>query len=567
MRKLHSAVCMLLIALFLIQPVTAADALLAGNTAKAASVDSVLKVNPDITEEQAAERLYYLGLMSGVGTVDGVINFALERPLTNLECIIMVIRLLGEESEALQNNYPHPFTDVPDWGSPYVGYFVHKGIITADGELFSPDDSLPTAVFMKYMLNALGYISEVNSYSLADTILIGQNIGICTVPTSKVTRGQAALMMYRTLDTTCKGSAQTLSFDLVQEGLLNYRDVQFLLWNENTKEVDAYIKSQEYTTIKSLPDGKYTITVSGEKRCLNVFVDGANQDYEGVKVTTWARTDDISQKFRVEQTENGTYRLYSSASKGGYGRLLGFNYLKNAALFSANSYYAGEFILQYAGTADKGWYLLYAKDPTLALSNEEGKDGTAITLRPLGEEGYEQLWSFEFDEVVNEEGYEFAIYPAEDMNITQGYYDTFSHQRQNAIDLTTRSGAVFAPFTGEIVRVDRGYSRYNTVWLESKEPVVYADGTIDYMTVVFMHDNNVSDLYIGQTVAQGEYFYHAGVAGGATGSHVHLAVIRGKYQTSMALTGSGDVHPEDALFVRSQTVIYSTYGLPWTYLN
>lgn len=564
MRKLHSAVCILLSLFLLMQPVTAADVLPTDTAADSTSVDSVLKVNPQITEEQAAERLYYLGLMSGVGTVDGVINFALERPLTNLECIIMVIRLLGEESDVLQNNYPHKFIDIPDWGSPYVGYFVHRGIVSEDSKLFFPDDSVSTPVFMKYMLNALGYGS---GFSLEDTVRIGKQIGICSENEKEVTRGQATLMLYRTLDTTCKDSEQTLSFSLVQKGLLNYRDVQFLLWNEDNKEVDAYIKSQGYSTIKSLPDGKYTITVSGEKRCLNVFVDGANQDYEGVKVTTWSRTDDISQKFRVEQTENGTYRLFSSASKGGYNRLLGFNSLQSAALFSARSPYAAEFILQYAGTADRGWYLLSAKDPTLALSNEAGKDGNAITLRPLGEEGYEQLWSFEFDEVVNEQGYEFAIYPAEDMMITQGYYDNFSHQKQNALDITTRSGAVFAPFTGEIVRVDRGYNRYNTVWLESKEPVVYADGTIDYMTVVFMHDNNVSDLYIGQTVAQGEYFYHAGVAGGATGSHVHIAVIRGKYQTSMALTGSGNVYPENALFVRSQTIIYTTYGLRWTYLK
>ncbi len=566
MRKLHSAVCLLLIALMLIQPVTAAD-VFTGNGARNASVDSVLKVKPRVTEQEAAERLYYLGLLSGVGTVDGAIDFALERRLTNLECIIMVIRLIGAESEVLQNTYPHPFTDVPDWGSAYVGYFVHLGIVSNTDTLFSPNETVSTAVFVKYMLSALGYATDGSDYALMDALSIGRKIGICAEAERTVTRGQAALMMYRTLDTTCKNSTQTLSFRLVQDGLLNYRDVQFLLWNENRAEITAYIKAQGYTTIKSLRDGKYTITLSGEKRCLNIFVNGANQDYEGVKVTTWTRTDDISQKFRVEQTKDGTYRIYSCASKGGYNRLLGFNYLQNAALFSPYSPYAGEFILRYDSAKTGAWYLLWAKDPSLALSNEAGKDGTAITLAPIGEEGFEQLWSFEFDEVINEEGYEFAIYPAEDMLITQGYYDTYSHQKQNAIDITTRCGAVFAPFTGEIVRVDRGYSRFNTVWLQSQEPVVYADGTVDYMTVVFMHDNNVNDLYIGQIVVQGEYFYHAGVAGGATGPHVHIAVIRGKYQPSMALTGSGDVHPEQALFVRTQMTLYSTYGLDWVYLN
>ncbi len=567
MRKLHSAVCMLLMALMLIQPVTAADALTTDTVAKNASVNSVLKVNPDITEEEAAERLYYLGLMSGVGTSDGVINFALDRPLTNLECLIMVVRLTGMESEVLQNNYPHPFTDVYDWGSAYVGYFVHHGLIPSEGELFNPKAPVNSAVFIKYMLNALGYVSDGSNYSLADTVMIGQHIGICTKITSEVTRGQAALMMYRTLDTTCKDSEQPLSFNLVRDGILNYRDVQFLLWNEDNDEVNNYIKTQGYTTVVSLPDGKYTITVSGTKRCLNVLVDGANQDFEGVAVTTWVRTDDISQKFRVEQTERGTYRLYACASRGGFNRLLGIGYSKTAALFSANSQYVGEFILKYAGTDEEGWYLLYADDPTLALSNMTDIDAAAISLQPVGASGYEQLWSFEFDEVVNEEGFEFAIYPGEELLITQGYYDNFSHQKQNALDISTFRGAVFAPFTGRIARIDRGYNRYNTVWLESCEPVVYADGTIDYMTVVFMHDNNVSDLTVGQIIAQGEYFYHAGVAGGATGPHVHIACIRGQYLPTMALTGSGNVYPENALFVRAQTKLYSTYGLSWVYLN
>ena len=193
MRILHSAVCMMLIALMLIQPVTAADAFSTEAVAKNASVDSVLKVNPDITEEQAAERLYYLGLMSGIGVKDGIINFALDRPLTNLECIIMVIRLIGAESDVLQNEYVHSFTDVPAWGSAYVGYFVHRGILSSDGELFGPDDPVSTAVFMKYMLNALGHASNGSNYSLADTVIIGQHIGICTEITNAVTRGQAAL--------------------------------------------------------------------------------------------------------------------------------------------------------------------------------------------------------------------------------------------------------------------------------------------------------------------------------------------------------------------------------------
>ncbi len=577
MRKFYTILSFLFAAVLLVQPLLAAspasfsaggDALPEKMRISENTVASVMKVYPDITEEQAAERLYYLGLLSGVGTVNGKIHFALGRSLTKLEAVIMVIRLMGIETDVLESNFSHPFTDVPSWGSAYVGYFFEKGLLSADnGSQFSPDMTVPSAVFMKYMLNALGYGSDGSSYALTDAALIGQRIGICQRPVPAITRGQAVMMMYRTLNTTISGTDKTLSFSLIEAGILDYQDVQFLLWNENNDEAEAYIRAEGYSLVKTMPEGKYAITLSSTNRCLNVRVDGAGEDYEGVGITVWNNTGDISQKFRLEALENGNYRLYSCASGGGYKRVLGFGRNNTAALYSTSSRYAGEFILQYADVGDGSWHLLSAADPTKAVSTKNERNDAAISLQPLGTEGYAQSWTFTFDGVVNEEGYEFALFPADVLCITQGYYDTYSHQKQNALDFTSASQSAFAPFTGKIVRIDRGYYRYNTVWLQSCDKVVYADGTVDYMTVVFMHDNNVSDLSVGQIVAQGEHFYQAGVAGGATGSHIHIACIKGAYKSSMVLTGSGDVFPEDALFVRAGTTVQSAYGLDWVYLD
>lgn len=567
MRIVKIALCTVLSFCFLISTVCAAGEAPNASRTPASVVPSVLRVCPELTEEDAAERLYYLGLMSGVGMKNGRVNFALDLPLTKLECLVMAIRLTGAETDVLESRYEHPFTDVPDWGSPYVGYFWELGLITCQEDpCFSPDTEVSTAVFMKYMLNALGYTSGSDDYSQTEAAFIGQRIGICSKSVDSVTRGDAALMMYRTLDTTVKGSDELLSHRLVEDGILNYQDVQFLLWNEDRGEVDSYVKAQGYSLNRRLRNGKYTITLADSESCLNVAVNGANNDYEGVRVTTWTRTGDISQQFRVESTEDGTCYLYSSASGGGFRRMLGMNPQNTAALYSKESKYAGEFILQYADADDGSWHLLLADDPTKAVSAKAGKS-SAVSLQPLGAEGYEQCWFFQFDGAVNEEGYEFAVYPAPDMNITQGYYDTYSHQRQNALDITSKQGGVYAPFSGSIVRIDRGYSRYNTVWVESADKVVYADGSVDYMTVVFMHDNNVSNLFVGQVLSQGEYFYDSGVAGGATGPHVHIACIRGQYKSDMSLTGSGDVYPEDAMFVPADTKILSSYGLDWVYIE
>jgi murein DD-endopeptidase MepM/ murein hydrolase activator NlpD len=203
----------------------------------------------------------------------------------------------------------------------------------------------------------------------------------------------------------------------------------------------------------------------------------------------------------------------------------------------------------------------------MVLGSTDSRNGAAVTFCSKDDPAYRTEWTFEFDGIINTEGYEFALYPSETVYITQGAYGSYSHQRQNALDITTSNGSVYAPFTGEIVRIDRGYSRYNTVWLQSCDKVVYADGSMEYMTVVFMHDNNVTDLSLGQIVTQGEYFYDMGVAGGATGSHVHIAIIRGKYSSTMSLTGSGNVYVEDALFLTPESNVILGYGLDWNYLE
>ena len=527
-----------------------------------------VKVAPEVTEQEAAQRLSYLGLLSGSGWKDGKIDFELERNLTKLETLILTVRMLGVETEVLENPAEHPYTDVPEWGSAYVGYFYENGVFAEEGPAeFLPGNNVSSEEFLTFMLYALGYTAQVEQYNPALSGVSGLRAGICTELKESITRGDAVMMMFRTLNATMNGSDKLLSQVLLEAESLSYQDVQFLLWEMDKSVVDAYIATCGYTTEKILPDGKYTIVLAGSNRCLNVAVDGANSDFEGVGVTVWTRTGDISQKFRTVRTEEGTYKLYSCASSGGFNRVLGIGYYGTAGLYCTNSTYAGEYYIRYNDEGNGSWSLISVKDTDKVLGTKNNRNGASVTLVSADDTTMAQSWSFEFDGVVNEEGYEYALYPSETLYVTQGAYDTYSHQKQNALDITTKNKSVYAPFTGKIVRIDRGYSRYNTVWLQSCDKVVYADGSVDYMTVVFMHDNNVSDLSVGQIVGQGEYFYDMGVAGGATGSHVHIACIRGKYNSKMGLTGSGDVRVEKALFLSDDITVYAGYGLKWTSLN
>lgn len=128
---------------------------------------------------------------------------------------------------------------------------------------------------------------------------------------------------------------------------------------------------------------------------------------------------------------------------------------------------------------------------------------------------------------------EKPLYPSPYMRITQGYM-TGTHVDSYAIDdAGSDSGIDFivAPFTGVIRKIYTGDA--NEVWLESSEPVIYPDGTVDYMTMMFAHDNDISNLFVGKVVNRGERFYEEGTKGNASGNHVHMECGKGKF------TGSG----------------------------
>ena len=143
---------------------------------------------------------------------------------------------------------------------------------------------------------------------------------------------------------------------------------------------------------------------------------------------------------------------------------------------------------------------------------------------------------------------EYAWFPAPAMNLTQLAYETYSHGSCNAIDMAP-GGRVFAPFTGTIKQVD---ARWGYVLFQSNSKVHFADGSYDYMTVGFMHDSDISDLWVGKVVNQGTGFYDAGGMGSgnpnAYGAHVDMSVFRGQVN-SVTSYGRGNTFAYDALYI------------------
>ncbi len=153
----------------------------------------------------------------------------------------------------------------------------------------------------------------------------------------------------------------------------------------------------------------------------------------------------------------------------------------------------------------------------------------------------------------NTESYEKAWFPAPVMHLTQIAYESYSHKNSNVIDIVP-GGRVFAPFTGKVVYKN---TRWGYVLLQSIDKVYYADGTLDYMTIGLMHDSDISDLYEGQIIPQGQVFYDAGGMGAgnpnAYAKHVEIGVFKGQISSppNPSKLSNGEVFAYNAFFVNT----------------
>ena len=100
-----------------------------------------------------AQDLKDLGLFRGVSETD----FALSRPATRTEALVMLLRLLGQENQALSFEGTHPFTDVPGWADRYVAYAWENGLTNGVSATTFGTSDATCQMYATFLLRALGY--------------------------------------------------------------------------------------------------------------------------------------------------------------------------------------------------------------------------------------------------------------------------------------------------------------------------------------------------------------------------------------------------------------------------
>lgn len=175
---------------------------------------------------QYAQALNVMGLFKGTD-----IGYELERQPTRLETLIMLIRLLGEEKQALEYQGTHPFTDVTGWpdANKYIAYAVDKGYTNGiSATEFGPNNPANAATLYTYILRALGYSDAAGDFTWNSTDrLKAVEIGLLTqsqmetIQQGEFYRDQAAFLCWQSLGAPLKGSDLLLGQKLIEAGAVS----------------------------------------------------------------------------------------------------------------------------------------------------------------------------------------------------------------------------------------------------------------------------------------------------------------------------------------------------------
>lgn len=209
---------------YLVAEDTKADFVVTGKTAVLDYQGSAFFIRSNAVDYNAmAAALKTLHLFKGSFTGYGE-GFDLEVAPTRLQALIMFIRVLGEEDEALAWTGTTPFTDIAkdSQAEQYVGYAYSKGYTNGyTATTFQPAGAVNAYQYTEFVLRAMGYSSAENT-NIADALIRAQAVGLLTegeaaaLQTTTFLRAELVYISYYALGTTLPDGYMTLG-DLLQE--------------------------------------------------------------------------------------------------------------------------------------------------------------------------------------------------------------------------------------------------------------------------------------------------------------------------------------------------------------
>ena len=190
-----------------------------------------LQYSDSVDYNAMASALKTLHLFKGSFTGYGQ-GFDLEKAPTRLQALIMFIRVLGEEEEALAWSGTTPFKDLEkgSQAEKYVGYAYEKGYTNGyTATAFKPAGAVNAYQYTEFVLRALGYSSIANT-NLADTLDRAQTAGVLTAGEAAMLqrdpflRAELVYISYYALDAAMAETGVTLGQTLETKGVFTERE-------------------------------------------------------------------------------------------------------------------------------------------------------------------------------------------------------------------------------------------------------------------------------------------------------------------------------------------------------
>lgn len=159
-------------------------------------------------------------------------GFDLEAAPTRLQALIMFIRVLGEEEQALSWTGTTPFRDLAkgSQAEQYVGYAYEKGYTNGySATEFKPGNPVNAYQYTEFVLRAMGYSSSANT-NLADTLMRAEEAGVLNaaecvlLQTGKFLRADLVYISYYALEANLPNSSDMLGDALIAKGVFSEWD-------------------------------------------------------------------------------------------------------------------------------------------------------------------------------------------------------------------------------------------------------------------------------------------------------------------------------------------------------
>lgn len=170
--------------------------------------------------EQKADALYLLGLFKGTDQ-----GYELDENTTREQGVVMILRVMGVEDEALSENASCHFDDVYDWAKPYIGYAYKNGITKGMSDTkFGYGVQITDAMFLTMLLRVLGYTEgEGKDFVWNDPYDVGRSAGLIDyrLADQEFIRGDMVEIIYNLLKAKYKDAQTTVAEQLIKDGVFS----------------------------------------------------------------------------------------------------------------------------------------------------------------------------------------------------------------------------------------------------------------------------------------------------------------------------------------------------------